>query len=498
MDDMRGRRVEHRAQLTRIMTRYLSSLFTAWPRLIAAILTLWPAPLATVAATREPAVAGAPNVAEKYLLDQVAAGQLVDLRAAFPAEGARMIRGVFLEELLNGTRKDCIIHRNGVQIEGAIVRESVDLRNTEIARDTRLVRCRFEGGVNFSKSIFKDGLSVEESVFHGPAILAEMKVNRGLSLQKAVFESSANFEQLEVSGVLQAGGVAFEDVNGTAAFNSLKAGSTVCFTNALFAGAVDFQNSRVGGDLRFDGARFPHPTGFASFEGLKVEGSSFFSRAQFAGYVSLKDSQFHALDLTQVKWPEREYGAWLWLNGVGYQRISAGEQRSSWSNLLALVDRAAHRSAYSSDIYSSLAEFYRREGYPREANQFLIAQKRRERDEALNGMQWWWSLFLDWFVGYGRSPERALLWSVLIVSIGMLVFRPRRMEPRTTNLKTDYYSPFWYSVDLFLPLIKLQDAELWKPRDNFRFARFWSRLHTMLGWALIPIAVAAWTGMLEK
>jgi hypothetical protein len=479
------------------MTRYQLFLFTTWPRFIAGMLTLWIAPLAAVAASRDPG-AGAPNIAEKYLLDQVAAGKVADLRGAFPDEGARMIRGVFLEELLNGSRKDCVIHRNGVQVEGAIVRELVDLRNTEITRDTRLVRCRFEGGVNFSKSIFKDGLSVEESVFHGPANFSEMKVARGFSLQKALVKRRADFEQLEVIGVLQAGGVVFEDVHGTVTFNNLKAGNTVCFTNALFAGAVDFKNSRVVGDLRFDGARFTHSTALASFEGLKVEGSTFFSQAEFAGYVSLKDGRFNALDLMLVKWPKREYGEWLWLNGVGYQRISAGDERSSSSNLLALVNRAAHRTAYSSDIYSSLAEFYRHEGYPREANQFLIAQKRRERDEALHGMEWCWSLFLDWFVGYGRSPERALFWSISIVLIGMIVFRPHRMEPRTTNLKTDFYSPFWYSVDLFLPLIKLQDAELWKPRDHFRFARFWSRLHTVLGWALIPIAVAAWTGMLEK
>ena len=101
-------------------------------------------------------------------------------------------------------------------------------------------------------------------------------------------------------------------------------------------------------------------------------------------------------------------------------------------------------------------------------------------------------------VGYGRSPERALFWSTSVVLLGMVVFRPHRMEPRTTNLKADHYSALWYSIDLFLPLIKLQDAELWKPRDEARFARFWSRFHTMLGWALIPIAVAAWTGMLEK
>jgi len=463
-----------------------------------AMLALSLAPLVTIAASREPAAAGMPTPTEKYLIDQIAAGKVADLSNAFPEEGARVIRGVFLEELLNGSRKDCVIHRNGVQIEGATVRELVDLRNTEVTREARLARCRFEGGVNFSKSIFKDGLSVEGSVFHGPANFSEMRVSRGFSLQKALFKRGADFEQLEVNGVLQAGSAVFEDVNGIVTFNNLKAGSDAYFTNTLFAGAVDFQSSRVLGDLRFDGARFTHSTAFASFEGMKVEGSTFFSQAQFAGYASLKDSQFNALNLTQVKWPERDYGEWLWLNGVGYQRISAGEERSSWSNLLALVDRAAHRSAYSSDIYSSLAEFYRREGYPREANQFLIAQKRRERAEALHGVQWCWSLFLDWFVGYGRSPERALGWSILIVSAGMLVFRPHRMEPRTTNLKTDYYSPFWYSVDLFLPLIKLQDAELWKPRDNFRFARFWSRLHTMLGWALIPIALAAWTGMLEK
>ena len=482
--------------MTTTLTRKVASGWAAHALtvLMAALLS----PMAIVAASREPATAGAPTVAEKYLIDQVAAGKVANLTTAFPDDEARVIRGVFLEELLTGSRKDCLIHRNGVLIEGAVVRELVDLRNAEIARDTQLVRCRFDRGVNFSRSVFADGFSFVETVFNGPANFSEMKVARGFNLQRAVFNQGANFEQLEVTGVLQAGGAVFADENGSVAFNNLKAGSTVYFTNTLFAGALDFKNSRVAGDLRFDGARFPHPTGFASFEGLKVEGGTFFSQAQFAGYASLKDSRFNALNLTQVKWPDRDYGEWLWLNGVGYQRISAGEERSSSSNLLALVDRAAHRSAYSSDIYSSLAEFYRREGYPREANQFLIAQKRRERDEALHGVEWGWSLFLDWFVGYGRSPGRALLWSILIVSAGMLVFRPHRMEPRTTNLKTDFYSPFWYSVDLFLPLIKLQDAELWKPRDNFRFARFWSRLHTMLGWALIPIAVAAWTGMLEK
>jgi len=60
------------------------------------MLTLSIATLHAVAASRDPAGAGAPNIAEKYLLDQVAAGKVANLSAAFPDEGARMIRGVFL------------------------------------------------------------------------------------------------------------------------------------------------------------------------------------------------------------------------------------------------------------------------------------------------------------------------------------------------------------------------------------------------------------------
>lgn len=460
------------------------------------VLSLLPRPL--LAASRAPVAAGAPTLAEKFVLEQIGAGKVAALPDAFPDEKARVIRAVFLEELLTGSRKDVVIHRNGVLIEGAVVREVVDLRNTEMTHDIRLMRCRFEGGVNFSKSIFADGLSLEESVFQGAAIFEEMKIGRGFSLRHAAFQSSADFDQLDVAGVLQAGGASFEQTNEVASFNNLKVGGTAWFTNAWFAGTVDFRYSRFAGDLRLDGARFTHATAFAGFEGMKVEGGTSFLRAQFAGYASLKDSRFNTLDLTSVRWPERDYGEWLWLNGAAYQRISAGEERSSWSNLLALVNRAAHRSAYSTDIYASLAEFYQREGYPNEANQILIAQKRREREEVLHGLAWWWSLFLDGFVGYGRSPGRALFWSICIVLVGMLVFRPHRMEPRTTNLKADVYSPFWYSVDLFLPLIKLQDADMWKPKDHGTFVRFWSRLHTMLGWALIPIALAAWTGMLGK
>jgi hypothetical protein len=461
------------------------------------LLCLVPRPSAGAVA-RDPVKAGAPTVPEKYVLDQLAAGKVANLTDAYPTAAARTIRSVFLEELLTGARQDCVIHRNGVQIEGATIEEPIDLRNAQIAKDIRFTRCQFESGVNFSKTVFTEGLSVEECTLRGTADFSEIKVTRSLNLQKATFTGDALFVQAEVTGPLLATAVIFKSTNGLANFSNLKASSAVLFTHALFAGGADFRFGRFADNLQLDQAKFLHPTALANFEGVKVEGQTSLSAVSFAGYASLKDGVFQSLELGDVKRPQRSHGEWLWLNGIRCQRISAGEERDAARQLLTLVDGAAHGTAYSADIYSCIGEYYRRQGYAREASRFFIAQKRREREEVLHGIKWCWSLFLDWFVGYGRSPERALFWSGSIVLVGMAVFRPRCMEPRTNNLKTDVYSPFWYSMDLFLPLVKLQDAEMWKPRDKEWFARFWSRIHTILGWALIPIAVAAWTGMLEK
>ena len=442
--------------------------------------------------------AGQPTPAEKYVLDQIAGGKVANLEQAFPDDAGRRLRGIFLEELLTGLRKDCVIHRNGVQIEGAIVGEPLDLRNAEIPYDTHLARCRFNGGVNLSKCIFENGFSIAGSSFAEAVNGVAMKVGRDASLREAVFRGPVDFTQVEILGTLMADGASFLNRDAPVEFGGLKAAGNVFFTNSIFAGPAHFQYGHIADNFRMDGSRFTNTSALANFEAIKVGGVASFSGASFAGYVSLKDAHFHTLHLTDVDWPTHSYGEWLWLNGMNFQRVVAGTEKDSSRNLLVLVDRAAHRTAYSSDIYSGPAEFYRREGYAGQANQFFIAQKRREREEVLQGAQWCWSLFLDLFVGYGRSPERALCWSGAIILFGMWVFRPHLMEARTTNLKTDHYSPFWYSMDMFLPLIKLQDAEMWKPRDDARFARFWSRLHTMLGWALIPIAVAAWTGMLEK
>ena len=102
-------------------------------------------------------------------------------------------------------------------------------------------------------------------------------------------------------------------------------------------------------------------------------------------------------------------------------------------------------------------------------------------------------------IGYGRYPGRALIPCALIVAFGCLVFAPRRMEPKYPEDRPgeEVYHRFWYSLTLFMPFVKLQYEDAWRPKRQERWVWFYVRLHTLLGWTLVPFVLAAVTGILK-
>jgi len=373
------------------------------------------------------------------------------------------------------------------------------LRNAEVPEETSLTECRFAGTADFSKSVFTKGFSLAGSSFGRSANFSSMKVGRSAVFDQASFSADVNAAQLEITGVFTAREAHFNSPTGAVDFTSLKTGGDAFFTGATFAGPVTFQSAHITDNWRLDGSQFTSANATVKFEEVKVGAAATFIDCHFAGYVSFKDARFASLDFSKVIWPaNRKDQPFLWLNGMTYGRISAGSEKESWQNIYNLVQRTAHGSAYSADVFTRLEDYYRKLGYPRPANAFFRAQKKREREEVLTGFSWAWSYFLEQFVGYGRSPERAIFWSVIIIGIGCVMFRPHRMEAQKSEYTERKYSPFWYSVDVYLPIIKLHDAEIWKPKEEQSRTHVWRRIHTVLGWALIPSAVAAWTGMLSQ
>ena len=474
-------------------------MFTHRPSRIVALLGLLPLCLCAADRPLPRLQLDSPRLtaAEKYVLAQVGAGKPADLRSQFSEETERVLRAAFVEAVLTQTGTN--IHRNGFSIAHAVIPDALDLHNAEVHHETSLIGCRFAGDADFSKSSFENGLSLSGCTFDGLANFSSMKIGRLADFDHTRFSADVNAVHMDVSGVLTAREAHFDSNSRTVKFDNLNTGGDALFTKATFAGPVSFRSAHIGANWRFDGSRFSNPAVLVDFEEVKVEAATTFTGGSFEGYVSFKDARFNALDLSKVSWPTNHGETpWLWLNGMSYARIGAGAEKDSWQNLLTLVQSTAHGSAYSADVFARLADHYRLLGYPKQANAFFRAMKKRERDEVLRGHSWAWSFFLEQFVGYGRSPERAIFWSVAIIGFGCLMFRPKRMEPQNSLHTGRKYSAFWYSVDVYLPVIKLHDAEIWKPKEEYVLTHVWRRIHTVLGWALIPIALAAWTGMLAQ
>jgi hypothetical protein len=59
------------------------------------------------------------------------------------------------------------------------------------------------------------------------------------------------------------------------------------------------------------------------------------------------------------------------------------------------------------------------------------------------------------------------------------------------------YNPFWYSFDLLTPFIDLHLADSWMPRQDWHFGRIYAHVHRIVGWILVPIGIAAITGIIK-
>jgi hypothetical protein len=104
---------------------------------------------------------------------------------------------------------------------------------------------------------------------------------------------------------------------------------------------------------------------------------------------------------------------------------------------------------------------------------------------------------LDLLVGYGRQPWRATIPYAVLIALGCIFFSPNKMEPQRTEHAPRVYSRVWYSLNLFLPVVDLQAGKVWKPKADQTFLRNYMRVHILLGWILIPIVLAALTGLIK-
>jgi uncharacterized protein YjbI with pentapeptide repeats len=494
--------------------------------------------------------------AEKWVIEQVELGIEADLITEYPDEENRMICAEFLQNLLTDSLGNAKVHWRGVRIKNAIVTGVLDLENAEIPHETQLSSCHFKEAVTLKKAVFRKSLVVVNSTFQKsvnfnfaeisgnfeadgarftgvdkellldkqkgsgrtgrdsssgrnpaketPAILTftDMKVGGGAFFRDAIFETPVDFSYAEIGGSFEANGATFMGADQKPApiskFTDMKVRGGAFFRDAIFKSSVDFSYADISGNFEADRCEFMATTEIINFNRIKVGEQAIFRGVNFAGGVSLKDATIFDLILSLESWPplaDSDSTKRFRLDGMTYQHISAGggNERELSENLLELFKN----SEYSLSGYTNLEAYFQRQGEPEMADKAFIDRKKRER-KSLGGLAWLWNLSLYVLVCYGRRPELAFIWGALIVSVGCYVFRRKQdMELQKLEAASQNYNPLWYSLDLFLPFIDLQVANVWLPKQRRHFARHYMRVQTILGWILIPIGLAALTGIIK-
>jgi hypothetical protein len=153
-------------------------------------------------------------------------------------------------------------------------------------------------------------------------------------------------------------------------------------------------------------------------------------------------------------------------------------------------------------VYEQLARVLRTMGHDAQARKIGMAKR-----EASLARSWRrvWRVPLRVTIGHGYRPWRALGWLALMLAVGSGVFwyagAAGAMAPARDAAGTFHFHPVVYSLDALLPVLDLQQERYWFP-NLWHASGWWIRgylwAHISMGWVLVSLLLAAWTGVIKR
>jgi hypothetical protein len=393
-------------------------------------------------------------------------------------------------------------------LDGAMFGGTADLRLLKAGSGYSLNRARFVGKAELEDAYAGGEVSLIDVRFEGPVSFVRFRALGPVQLAQGVFEQAADFSGMWTDGLVSLDAARFQ---GPVTFAGAKFGGALWFEGAVvewdgtggadasLAQGADFSGITIGQGASFTGTEFRCGV---DFHGTNVSGNFVLSNTRFMS--STQDATFDELTV----------GKRIVFDGAAFTRpphlamsyhdisaaTTAGQPRDELRALLA----SAH---YTPVAYMRLEEYFHRTGQPSWASDVYVDRQWRERRERLPwwSPQWWGNMALYALVRYGRTPALAFAWSAGVVLVGMLVFQRKKMRPKPSFATLSAvppdpyrdYHPLLYSIDLFLPVVGLKTDEAWAPDRQYKGLLVYMRIHKLLGWILIPLALAAITGLVR-
>ena len=432
---------------------------------------------------------------------------------------------------------------DGLKVGGDLV-----CRSAVFAGDTRFVGGHVCGGATFERTQFRNDASFES-----------MKVDSDLILEDAILTGKANFVAMKIEGTGIFRRARFLSARKTR-FDISHFADGVIFQGVYFRGKVDFLNVHIGLNARFNGAVFDDVARFeaAKFMGLaefksgewdniiylgpvctnltfdhaRFEQDACFDDAVFNGNVSFRDTAFRAIyfsesgEVIHHSQRKEQFQGEIDLRGCTYNQIQA-----NWESLLnfgrvseSRFDRFIRRritfwkpiryrqQPYNRQPYKQLESFFSASGQPEIADEIYLERRRIERKQKRHKNLLRWLADLLFYAGlarYGVRPLRLIVLSVILLVAGTSYFsHPHAARAKEKDAPPPYalshLQAFQLSLHQFLP-VEIPMGDQWVPAPEasedtleIRPSTFATILLKLPGWILVPLGLAALTGLLRR
>jgi hypothetical protein len=230
---------------------------------------------------------------------------------------------------------------------------------------------------------------------------------------------------------------------------------------------------------------------------------------------------------SENSWPNQDC---LLLDGFVYERFDDRASRNAKIQLDWLHRQPRDKFQFLSQPYEQLATVFRNMGREEDARKVMIQKNKDHARHVRWRLEWLWYGLFGKLIGYGYRPWRAFWISVTLIVIGCLLFNSgyisRIVTPTEENAYALYmekdgkgdhferypvFNPFIYSVETFVPFLKLGISQYWMPNANsgvhvnFGLAvlptgsllRWYLWFHIIAGWVLTTLWVGGLTGLVK-
>ena len=390
--------------------------------------------------------------------------------------------------------------RNG-QFGEVVLRDAhigaLELDGSRVSRTLDMGKLRVDSSVymrhgQFSEVVFRSArvggtLELNGSTVTGELDMAMLRVDSSLFLRNDAKFADVNLTSTRVGGQLN---LVHAKVGGNLQCYSLVVDEDGLLYDAQFSGRIDCQfakfrslyldNSTFGGDVDLSSAQL---SGELALGEAVPQHSPQWSPGKT---LILRNARAETIPILTDAWP-----AQVDVNGFTYKAlrrdIAVDHHRTPECPSDLFRCWFGKQQSFSPHAYEQLALAFQNQGHADDARAIRYDGREREVSES-GGLRYAWLTTLNWAIGYGHHIELAMIWTLVLVILGVFVLGVSGEGP-----KNGMPVGLSYSFDMLLPIIKLRDAHY--KIDLMGWPRYYFYVHKIAGYVLASFLVAGISGL---